>query len=237
MKITLYMKAGSSLDKWKRFIASEIAQARNIKSKDTRQDVLDGLQAIRLLLSRTTLNRLSASMGRKYTTHGLVFFADGSDVSWEIPPTPFEFSTYFCGQDFLLDPYNEIIDEAKGKYTGIIVIDAREAAVGVGRGKAVLSLGHKFSNVMGKHRAGGMSSARFGRGRQEQLKAWRREVIALAVALWHNYAIENVIIGGSGFEKQKVLKEISYSGTLVSSEYCDSFYGLREAWARYQESP
>ena len=207
IKITLYMKAGESLDKRKRFIASEIAQARNIKSKDTRQYVLDGLRAIRLMLNRTTLNSLPGN--HRYTTHGIVFFADGSDVSWEIPPTPFEFSTYFCGRDFLVDPYNELVDEAKGRYTGIIVLDAREAAVGVGRGKAVLSLGHKFSNVMGKHRAGGMSSARFGRGRQEQLKAWRREVIAFAVSLWRNYAIENIIIGGSGFEKQKVLKEIS----------------------------
>ncbi len=233
MKITLYLKAGESLDKRKRFIASEIALARNIKSKDTREEVLDGLRAIRLMLNRRALSSLPTSAGREWTTHGIVFFADGSDVSWEIPPTPFEFSTYFCGRDFLVDPYNELVDEAKGRYTGIIVIDAREAAVGVGRGKAVLSLGHKFSSVMGKHRAGGMSSARFGRGRQEQLKAWRREIIALAIALWHNYDIENVIIGGSGFEKQKVLKEISYSGTLVSSEYCDEEYGLREAWARF----
>jgi peptide chain release factor subunit 1 len=236
MKITLYMKAGENLDKRKRFIASEIAQARNIKSKDTREEVLDGLRAIRLMLNRRALSSLPTSAGREWTTHGIVFFADGSDVSWEIPPTPFVFSLYFCGRDFLVEPYNELVDDAKGKYTGIIVIDAREAAVGVGRGKAVLSLGHKFSNVMGKHRAGGMSSARFGRGRQEQLKAWRREVIALSVALWRNYDIENVIIGGSGFEKQKVLKEISYSGTLVSSEYCDMEYGLREAWARFTES-
>ncbi len=229
MKITIYLPAGADKRKWIRLLNSELALARNIKSKATMKHVQAGLKAlkdaVRMALSKKEARR-----------NGVILFADGSDVRMEIPPQPMSMSSYYCGREFLEEPLDEIIDQAKGPYTGIIVIDAREASVGVGRGKAVLSLGHKFSQVMNKHDAGGMSSARFGRGREEQLKAWRRKIIAMAQDLWRGYSISEVVIGGSGFEKQKVMGELKgYDTVIVNSEYTDDVYGLREAWARYAE--
>ncbi len=227
MKITLYVKAGASIKKWRKFVSKEIALARNIKSKDTRDSVFLSLRAIR--------NELQAM--KRIGNQGIVFFAENGDVDSQIPPQPISFSSYFCGNKFITDPLDDIIDQSKGEYTGVIAIDAREAAIGVARGDMVLGLYHKFSQVMGKHRAGGQSSQRFQRGREEQLKEWRRKIVRVAKELWVNYAIKKVVVGGAGFEKKRMVKELKgFDAVTVSSDYCDDVYGLREAWVRFKES-
>ena len=227
MKITLYVKAGASIKKWRKFVSKEIALARNIKSKDTRDSVFLSLRAIR--------NTLQAM--KRIGDQGIVFFAENGDVDTQVPPQPISFSSYFCGNKFITDPLDDIIDQSKGPYTGVIAIDAREAAIGVARGDMVLGLYHKFSTVIGKHRAGGQSSQRFQRGREEQLKEWRRKIVRVAKELWVNYAIKKVVVGGAGFEKKRMAKELKgFDVVTVASEYCDDVYGLREAWLRFLES-
>ena len=228
MKITLYIKAGASIKKWRKFVSKEIALARNIKSKDTRDSVFLSLRAIR--------NTLQAM--KRIGDQGIVFFAENGDVDTQVPPQPISFSSYFCGNKFITDPLDDIIDQSKGPYTGVIAIDAREAAIGVARGGFVLGLYHKFSTVMGKHRAGGQSSQRFQRGREEQLKEWRRKIVRVAKELWVNYSIKKVVVGGAGFEKKRMVKELKGFDTVVTvpSDYCDDVYGLREAWTRFLES-
>lgn len=233
MKITLYVKAGASIKKWRKFVSKEIALARNIKSKDTRDSVFLSLRAIR--------NALQAM--KRIGDRGIVFFAEDGNVDSEIPPQPISFSSYFCGNKFITDPLDDIIDQSKGEYTGVVVIDAREAAIGVARGDFVLGLYHKFSQVMGKHRAGGQSSQRFQRGREEQLKEWRRKIARMAVEIWRDYRIQEVVVGGAGFEKKRLAKELElprpfrFQVHTVNSEYCDDVYGLKEAWARFTTNP
>ena len=229
MKITLYVKAGASIKKWRKFISKEIALARNIKSKDTRDSVFLSLRAIR--------NELQAM--KRIGDQGIVFFAESGNVDSQIPPQPISFSSYFCGNKFITDPLDDIIDQSKGAYTGIVVIDAKEASIGVARGQMVLGLHHKFSTVMGKHRQGGQSAARFSRGHEEQLKEWRRKIASLAKDLWKEYQISKIIVGGPGFEKQRLAKEKDLKGfqiATVANEYCDDVYGLREAWQRFGEA-
>ena len=227
MKITFYVRANRNLKKYKKLINSEIGTARNIKDRVTRGSVIASLKAIR---SRLQGEQDSRSMG-------MVFFAEDGDVDVEIPPQPIEFDMYFCGNKFITDPLDDIIDQSKGAYTGVIAIDAREAAIGVARGDMVLGLYHKFSTVIGKHRAGGQSSQRFQRGREEQLKEWRRKIVRVAKELWVNYAIKKVVVGGAGFEKKRMAKELKgFDVVTVNSEYCDDVYGLREAWLRFLES-
>ncbi len=46
MKISLHLPQRTDMEKAKRFLRSEIAQARNIKKKNTRKTVETGLRAI-----------------------------------------------------------------------------------------------------------------------------------------------------------------------------------------------
>lgn len=225
MKVTLYIRAGADIRKWRKFVSSEIAEARNIKSKATRDSVFLSLRAIR--------NRLQAM--RRIGGMGVAFFAEDGVVREEVPPQPFNFSTYHCGNEFQETLLDAVVDQSEGPYTGIIAIDAREASIGVARGEMVMALWHGFSSVIGKHRAGGQSSQRFQRGRDEQLKEWRRKVIRTANALWLDYEIAGVVVGGAGFEKKRVVGELKGYGlvTEVASSYCDDVYGLNEAWRTF----
>lgn len=229
MKVTIYIKAGANIQKWINRLNQELVLARNIKDKATGQQVGAALKSL-----KDTLRTVSKK--KDVRKNGIVLFADGSNVYMEVPPQPMNFTTYYCGNDFLDEPLYELQDIAKGPWTGIVVVDAREASVGIGRGEAVIGLGHAFSSVMGKHRAGGQSSQRFQRGHDEQLKEWRRKVASMAKSLWEGHDIKSVVIAGPGFEKQRLAEEIKgYDIRLVASEYCDEVYGLKEAWERSKQ--
>ena len=64
MKISLHIPQDSDLDNIRRFLRNELAEARNIKSKQTRKSVIAGL------------TKLLANVNR-----GLSLFTDGEDIS------------------------------------------------------------------------------------------------------------------------------------------------------------
>jgi len=84
-----------------------------------------------------------------------------------------------------------------------LVIDTKEATIGSTNGENINILWHDTSNVMGKHRAGGQSSARFERGRKENLKRWFKKV---AYTLQDLHKDRNIIIGGPGMTKDKFMQ-------------------------------
>jgi len=82
-------------------------------------------------------------------------------------------------------------------------MDSREATIGTTNGEHIDILWHGTSNVMGKHKAGGQSSARFERGRKENLKRWFKEIAAITQ---NHHKERNIIIGGPGMTKNKFIE-------------------------------
>jgi peptide chain release factor subunit 1 len=75
------------------------------------------------------------------------------------PPDPIVTYRYHCDSSFYLEPLEEML--ADKRTFGLIVLDRREAAIGLLKGKYIESLKTLTSTVPGKQRKGGQSSHRF----------------------------------------------------------------------------
>jgi peptide chain release factor subunit 1 len=74
-------------------------------------------------------------------------------------PDPITTYKYHCDSAFLLAPLEEML--ADKKTFGLIVLDRREATIGLLKGKQIVPMKHMTSTVPGKQRKGGQSSHRF----------------------------------------------------------------------------
>ncbi|HJH27795.1 MAG TPA: peptide chain release factor 1, partial [Methanophagales archaeon] len=140
-------------------LRSEYGQAMNIKSKTTRTNVQSSLDSILAKLRYVRVDE-----------NGLVIFCgavakggDRTDIETFIvePPAEIHSYIYHCDSSFFLEPLEDLVDEHE-KY-GLIVLDKREATIGVLNGKVIESLKHITSAVPGKMRKGGQSAPRFQR--------------------------------------------------------------------------
>jgi peptide chain release factor subunit 1 len=75
------------------------------------------------------------------------------------PPDPIVTYRYHCDSSFYLEPLEEML--ADKRTFGLIVLDRREAAIGLLKGKYIEPLKTLTSTVPGKQRKGGQSSHRF----------------------------------------------------------------------------
>ncbi len=229
--VSLYVPAGGSLQAARNLIKRELASAKNVKDSWTRQEVQGALSSLLAYLRDL----------KKVPANGLVLFASSNNIEALEPPAPNRASIYRCGSSFYRVPLEALYDEAAGPKTGLILLDTNEATVAWFRGETFVALWHDFSGVMGKHSRGGMSSARFERGHEEQRKEWWRKVVDIANRAFLSLGIANVLVGGPGFIKADMLKDhvldhrLMVIGT-VDCEYVDDVAGPREALARWRQS-
>jgi peptide chain release factor subunit 1 len=94
------------------------------------------------------------------------------------------------------------------KVYGLIVLDRREATIGLLRGKRIEVLDYKTSNVPGKHRQGGQSSVRFERLREIAINEFYKRVgdAASEAFLPHKDQLEGILIGGPSPTKEEFYK-------------------------------
>ncbi|HID42237.1 MAG TPA: peptide chain release factor 1 [Archaeoglobaceae archaeon] len=199
--ITLYIPPDKNIADISNQLRSELSQASNIKSKQTRKAVMDGLEAI--------LQRLKYF--KKPPKHGMVVISGNVEFNGtekritEIiePPEPVPLYKYHCDSTFYLEPLKEMLMEKK--VYGLIVIDRREATVGLLRGKRIEVLNYVTSMVPGKHRAGGQSSVRFERLRNIAIHEFYKKVgeRASEALLPHLDNMLGVIIGGPSPTKEE----------------------------------
>jgi peptide subunit release factor 1 (eRF1)/intein/homing endonuclease len=150
--ITVYIPSGATLFQTVRQIESEAGTASNIKSKNTRKAVLDALERINRqlkLIQQTPANGLAVFCGNVSPVEGQ------EDVQiWAIePPKPLRVKLYRCDQTFVLDPLKEMLET--DEVYGLLVIDRKEATIGILEGKSIKVLQHMTSGVPSKVRAGG----------------------------------------------------------------------------------
>lgn len=201
--ISVYIPAGYSLDIERAHLSEEQGTAANIKSKSTRKKVTSALEKI---LGELRLHK-------KTPANGLIVFCgdvgkeNKSELKiWTIePPEPLNLRLYRCDQTFLLEPLKEML-EAKDVY-GLVVVDNREVTIGFLKGKAIEVTKHATSMVPGKMRAGGQSSARFARGREEAAKSWYKKIAQSIVDIFSKEEDFNgIIVGGPGPVKDDVIE-------------------------------
>lgn len=202
--VTVMIPAGFNLYSVTSQLEAERSTAENIKSKQTRSAVTDSLDLIiRELkkLKQTPPNGLAAFAGNISEKEGV------QDIkSWLFePPKPLNVRTYRCDQIFIVEPLKEMLS-IQDIY-GLLVMDRREATIGVLEGKQIKVLRTMSSGVPGKIRAGGQSSARFERITEGLAKEFFRRVADAMKELFFNMPkLKGILVGGPIPTKEEFLE-------------------------------
>jgi len=209
-------------------IRSEISQAENIKSKQTRTKVIGALERI--------LQALKSF--RETPPNGLVIFAGdvSEDPSKEDiititlePIYKLNQSIYRCDSSFYVEPLEQMLNQ-KESY-GLVVMDGKEATLAILRGVNFTILETIESHAHSKVRKGGQSARRYERLIEEQTEYYYKKV---AEAMDNHFLnkVKGVIIGGPGPTKEYFVESKFYNYQhnilgIVNTGYTD-IEGIRE---------
>ena len=158
--ISVYIPAGQNIYTVSDQLEAEKSTAKNIKSASTRKNVGNALDKITRHLKeykKTPENGLAIFSGNVSRVEGQ------EDLKlWGIePPSPLKTRMYRCDKEFILDPMKEMLEVTE--VFGLLVMDRKEATIGLLEGKRIDALHKMTSGIPSKIRAGGQSSQRFHR--------------------------------------------------------------------------
>lgn len=208
--ITVLVPKGFDINLITKQLESEKSTASNIKSTTTRKNVQEALESlIRITkgMKQTPKNGVCLFAGNVSQTEG----QDDFVVEAFEPPEELNVRLYRCDQTFVVDPLEEML-EVKEIY-GLIVIDRKEAALGLLVGKKIKLLHHFDSFVPGKTTKGGQSSARYARIREGMAKEFFRKIAEVAKKEFFELKnLKGILVGGPGPTKEDFVKE----GNLVT---------------------
>lgn len=150
--ITVYIPAGQNIYTVSDQLEAEKSTAKNIKSTSTRKNVGNALDKITRQLKeykKTPKNGLAIFCGNVSKSEGQ------QDLQlWEIEPLmPLKTRMYRCDKEFILEPLKEMLEVSE--VFGLIVMDRKEATLGLLEGKHIEVLQKMTSGVPSKVRAGG----------------------------------------------------------------------------------
>jgi len=156
--ISLYIPPDKQISDVMAQLREEHGQAANIKSKLTRTNVQSALESA---MARLRLIPRAPENGVVLFIGAVDIGGNRTDMYTKViePPEPITTYRYHCDSSFLLTPLEEMLSEKKT--FGLIVLDRREATIGILKGKRIEPLKHLTSTVPGKQRKGGQSSHRF----------------------------------------------------------------------------
>ena len=151
--VSVYIPAGYNLYEIINQLIQERSTAENIKSKSTRKNVVAALEKI---IQYLRLFRQTPPNGLAIFAGNVSQFEGKEDIRlWAIePPEKLETKIYWCDQVFILDPLKDMLKD-RDVY-GLIVLDAREATIGILRGKRIIVRKKLDSTVPSKTVKGGM---------------------------------------------------------------------------------
>ena len=202
--VTVMIPAEFNKDSVVRQLEAEAGTAENIKSKATRSAVTTALdRIIRELKNRksTPANGLALFCGNISEKEGV------QDIQlWAYePPKPLNVRLYRCDQTFVIEPLKEILNVSE--VYGLLVMDRREATIGVLEGKKINVIRKLSSNVPGKIRAGGQSSARFERITEGLAKEFfKKTAEAMKEIFFDMPKLKGILVGGPIPTKEEFLE-------------------------------
>ena len=149
--ITVYVPAGFDINLITKQLEAEKSTATNIKSTTTRknvQEALENLIRITKQMKQTPKNGVALFSGNVFKEGKEEFISEIFE-----PPEPLSIRLYRCDQTFVLEPLEEML-EVKEVY-GLVVLDRKEATIGLLVGKKIKTLQKFNSMVPGKTTKGG----------------------------------------------------------------------------------
>ncbi|WP_407355135.1 peptide chain release factor aRF-1 [Methanolobus sp. WCC5] len=200
--ISLYIPPTKQISDVTSQLRTEHGQASNIKSKVTRDNVQGALES---LLSRLRYVEVPEN--------GIVFFTGAVDIGANKtnmettilePPQPIVTYRYHCDSSFFLEPLEEMLRDAKTY--GLLVLDRREATVGLLVGKHIEPYRNMTSTVPGKQRKGGQSAHRFQQLRLIAIHDFYKRIGDAASEIFltvDHKDFEGVLIGGPSPTKEE----------------------------------
>jgi peptide chain release factor subunit 1 len=203
--VTIYIPPNKQISDVIAQLKDERGQASNIKSKSTRTNVQGALDSI-----MTRLKYFKAP-----PKNGMVIFCGtislrGDKTTMESmiiePPEPIKTYTYRCASEFVLGPLEDMLIEKKT--FGLLVMDRREATIGLLKGKHIDPLRHLTSNVPGKQRKGGQSSHRFQQLRLIAIHEFYKRIGEAANRIFlgvDREELEGILIGGPSPTKEEFI--------------------------------
>lgn len=192
--ISVYVPEGQNIYTVANQLEAEKSTAKNIKSTSTRKNVGDALDKITRHLKefkKTPENGLAVFCGNVSKTEGQ------TDLRlWNVePPMPLRVRLYRCDKEFVLDPLEEQL-EVEAIY-GLLVMDRKEATIGVLIGKRIEILQKMTSGVPSKVRAGGQSSQRFHRITEGLTKDFYKRIAnEMKEQFFENKKLKGILVGG-----------------------------------------
>jgi peptide chain release factor subunit 1 len=192
--ITVYIPAGYDVNSVQRQLEAEKSTAKNIKSTSTRKNVTEALEKIvreLKLLKQTPENGLAIFCGNVSEVEG----QDNLQL-WQVePPLPIKIRLYRCDKDFVLDPLQEQLEVSE--IYGLVVMDRKEASIGVLAGKRIEMIQNMTSGIPSKVRAGGQSSQRFHRITEGLTKDFYKRIAEeIKTAFFGNKKVKGILVGG-----------------------------------------
>ncbi|AKB38051.1 Eukaryotic peptide chain release factor subunit 1 [Methanosarcina siciliae C2J] len=219
--ISLYVPSDKQISDVIKHLKEEHEQASNIISKLASNNVREALDS--LLAKLRSLNKIPEN--------GIVYFAGVVDTGANrtgmvnevlIPPEPVVHYIYHCDSVFYLEPLEEMLREC-GTY-GLILLDLREASVGMLVGKQIEAIKHLHSTVPGKQRKGGQSAHRFEQLRRIAIHDFYKRIGDAASEAFLELEpsdLKGILIGG-----HSPTKEEFYEGEFLHYELQKKVLGL-----------
>ncbi len=197
--VSVYIPKGSNLQDAINMVAQERTLTENVKSKTVRNNVIGALDKISHQLK----------LYKKTPENGLALFAGNisekegqTDIHlWTIePPEPLLVKKYWCDQKFELEAIQEMV--AEKELYGLLVLDNKDATIGLLKGKRIEALRRMDSIVPGKFRKGGQSAQRFERVREGLINDWYKMIAESAREYFSKYKLKGILVGGPGPAKE-----------------------------------
>ncbi len=188
-------------------LTEEMSQSSNIKSPTTRKNVQGALRKLQNFLKtinfRLPANGLVVLCGNVSQQEG----KPDIQLFTLKPVKRLNVKLYWCDSEFHLGPLNEMAQPSE--IFAILTIDKNEATIAILIGKKYEILGHFTSGVAGKTRAGGQSSHRFERLREEAAQDFYKRISEKmnAVFLPYGEKLKGIIIAGPGITKNYFLNQ------------------------------
>ncbi len=218
-------------------LRAEYSQASNIKSKQTKNNVLGALERILNFLKHFN----------QPPDKGIAIFAGNisknqgeNDVKlfYIVPPDPIGIQLYRCDSSFFIEPLL-VFTKPKEAY-GLLAIDGSDATIAILEGKNVRIVRHVHSTAPSKTHKGGQSAARYQRlveiGKEEYYK---RVGEALSLAFLDVQNMKGVVVGGPGPIKDYFIEGSYFNYQIKVLGKVDTGYsdenGIREIMQKLEE--
>ncbi len=192
--ITVYVSAGYDPNIVQKQLEAEKSTAKNIKSTATRKNVTEALDKIVRALKDYKVappNGLAIFCGNVSSVEGQ------TDMRiWEIePPEEVRVRLYRCDKEFVVEPLESMVEV--DEIYALIVMDRKEATIGVLAGKNITMIQNMSSGIPSKVRAGGQSSQRFHRITEGLTKEFYKRIAAEVKSnFYHEDKLKGILIGG-----------------------------------------